>query len=440
MWKAIDYLKSSDLVADIQEFFGIKIHYDSKENNEKVKYYKNEKENKIYSHYGSFNDIDVNHSLTENINGCSTLQTNYNGYAKSDVSTKEEQVYSKEKYFRSSMSQSYTITNYYWYYLFLFGTELGDEIFYSTFIPFWFWNIDGAVGRRIILVWAVVMTTGQVLKDIICWPRPSCPPAVRLQSKWSQEYGMPSTHAMIGVSIPFSVVLFTMNRYTYQFPIGCLIAFLWCTLVSTSRIYLGMHTILDIVAGLLLAIILMIPLVPLMEITDYYLVTNIWFLLILAAISICVIIYHPLSEKWTPTRGDTTMVVSVTVGVHIGTWLNYISGLYTTLTLSPPFQITWPSFIMLSQLILRTVIGFSLVIGTKVTCKYLVYSIFCAIYKLNYKELLQSQNFSGNPKKIFIDLVSKYVICFMIGVNAVYLIPNIFTIIGIGRSTFYTEL
>lgn len=153
-------------------------------------------------------------------------------------------------------SPEFVVKNRFWYYLFLFGTELGDEIFYSAFIPFWFWNIDGAVGRRVVLVWAIVMSigkviyrtyfatnwtsvrfhhimilslyvAGQALKDVIRWPRPACPPAVRLQNKWSEEYGMPSTHAMIGISIPFSVLIFTMNRYVYSFPIGCTIAFFW---------------------------------------------------------------------------------------------------------------------------------------------------------------------------------------------------------------------
>lgn len=52
------------------------------------------------------------------------------------------------------------VNNKFWYYLFLLGTALGDEIFYATFIPFWFWNIDGAVGRRVVLVWTVAMYIG----------------------------------------------------------------------------------------------------------------------------------------------------------------------------------------------------------------------------------------------------------------------------------------
>lgn len=55
----------------------------------------------------------------------------------------------------------YAITNKFWYYLFVFGTALGDELFYSSFIPFWFWNVDGAVGRRVVLVWTIVMYIGK---------------------------------------------------------------------------------------------------------------------------------------------------------------------------------------------------------------------------------------------------------------------------------------
>lgn len=63
-----------------------------------------------------------------------------------------------------------------------------------------FWNVDGAVGRRVVFLWSIVMYIGQVLKDIIRSPRPG-PPVQRLQSKWSVEYGMPSTHAMVSQSI-----------------------------------------------------------------------------------------------------------------------------------------------------------------------------------------------------------------------------------------------
>lgn len=69
---------------------------------------------------------------------------------------------------------------------------------------------------------------------------------IKLQRKWALEYGMPSTHAMVAVSIPFSILLYTMNRYQYNVPVGLFIAVMWCTVVCVSRLYLGMHTVLVI--------------------------------------------------------------------------------------------------------------------------------------------------------------------------------------------------
>lgn len=76
------------------------------------------------------------------------------------IENKENTVNQRDKY---NLNKDYIIENKFWYYLFLFGTALGDETFYASFIPFWFWNIDGAVGRRVVLVWAVVMYIGMFL-------------------------------------------------------------------------------------------------------------------------------------------------------------------------------------------------------------------------------------------------------------------------------------
>ena len=212
MWSSlIQYYKDPYLVARIQKFFGVEIHYNDAGNKATIN-----------------TDDDSKKSEKNGLNDTAT-DTQINGYFVQENETKKKKYLNKALHSSNdeASSKPFRINNRFWYYIFLFGTELGDEIFYLTFIPFWFWNIDGAVGRRIVLVWAIIMTIGQGLKDIICWPRPSCPPAVKLQNKWSLEYGMPSTHAMIGVAIPFSVVLFTKNRYIYSFPAGCVAAVLW---------------------------------------------------------------------------------------------------------------------------------------------------------------------------------------------------------------------
>lgn len=62
--------------------------------------------------------------------------------------------------------EDHHITNKFWYYLFFCGTYLGDEIGYSIVIPFLIWNIDSAVARKMVLVWAVIMYIGNSFLNI----------------------------------------------------------------------------------------------------------------------------------------------------------------------------------------------------------------------------------------------------------------------------------
>ena len=130
------------------------------------------------------------------------ILTNGNGSTVQDGETKHEKniVY-------------YQINSKFWYYLFLFGTQLGEEPFCALFFSLWFWNLDASIGRRLVLVWNLIMYIGQYLKDLIRWERPGMPIVVQLQTKWSLEYGMPSTHAMLGVAVPGAAFWFTIAKF-----------------------------------------------------------------------------------------------------------------------------------------------------------------------------------------------------------------------------------
>ena len=103
--------------------------------------------------------------------------------------------------------------NIFFHCIFLFGSALGYEAFYVTFFPYIFWNIDEYLMMRTVVMWALIMYVGQAAKDVIQWPRPPCPPVISLEKRFQGEYGMPSTHAMVGTIIPFCLVYFTYGRY-----------------------------------------------------------------------------------------------------------------------------------------------------------------------------------------------------------------------------------
>ena len=192
------------------------------------------------------------------------------------------------------------ISNKFWYHLFLLGSLLGHEAWYAFVYSFLFWNVDGSVGRRVMLVGNFLFYIGQVgtilqelpsspglyrlfylnqgLKDVIRWPRPPMPPVVRLEQRWAAEYGMPSTHAMMALSLPMSVIIFTINtpyvwvwvtigRYSISLSsffktwFGLFLSF-WCVVVCCCRLYLGMHSVADVLAGLGVAAFLLLFTIP----------------------------------------------------------------------------------------------------------------------------------------------------------------------------------
>lgn len=157
LMEMVAHLKSPQLVASIQQFFGVRIHYDRPD-----KTFQDEKEKYICTR---MNEEDYT-STCQKINGCDINDKQLNVCTERTNSSKRtgvnEPMIKREETSTISNNPNYTIDNPFWYYIFLFGTELGDEIFYSTFIPFLFWNIDGAVGQRVVLVWATVMTIGIV--------------------------------------------------------------------------------------------------------------------------------------------------------------------------------------------------------------------------------------------------------------------------------------
>ena len=83
-----------------------------------------------------------------------------------------------------------------------------------------------------------MMYLGQVLKDVIQWERPRMPVVVQLQVKWAEEFGLPSTHAMMGLAVPTAAFFFTLAKYQFSYSIAVGVTCLWSLLVCSGRMYL----------------------------------------------------------------------------------------------------------------------------------------------------------------------------------------------------------
>uniref|UniRef100_A0A8C3XU39 Sphingosine-1-phosphate phosphatase 1 n=2 Tax=Chelydra serpentina TaxID=8475 RepID=A0A8C3XU39_CHESE len=322
--------------------------------------------------------------------------------------------------------QELAIRNPFLYYLFNLGTELGNELFYILFFPFCIWNLDAWMGRRLIIVWVWVMYLGQCTKDVIRWPRPASPPVVKLEVFYNSEYSMPSTHAMSGTAIPLALVLLSYGRWQYPLMYGLILAICWCSLVCFSRIYMGMHSILDVIAGSLYAILILVVFYPAVDLIDNFNLTFKHAPLIIISLHLALGVFSFTLDTWSTSRGDTAQILGCGAGVACGSHFNYMLGLMQdpspdTLPLIPP-SITVTLF---GKAILRLLIGVVLLLLTRIVMKKITIPLACKMFSIPCDDIRQAR------QRMEVELPYRYITYGMVGFSLMFLVPCLFLFIGL---------
>ncbi|XP_033733826.1 sphingosine-1-phosphate phosphatase 2-like [Pecten maximus] len=327
---------------------------------------------------------------------------------------------------------TYKTNNKLVHFLFLFGAALGNEQFYLVFFPFMMWNVDSRLLRQMVIVWHVGMYLGQAAKDVFRRPRPASPPVAYLEKRYVTEYGMPSTHSTVGAIIPFSILFVSFNQYQYNFTFGLTVALVWTILVGCSRIYLGMHTALDVICGILTACMIMPVLLPLVGTFDYLQVTHPLAPLVTVLGSFILCFVYPPVKEWNTARGDTATVHGIGGGISFGCWLNHYLGFMYAVPSGAPYEINIPSAEWFVLSLVRIAVGATLIAAGRQVAKRGSIRFLCYLYGQDRHDIqVQRQLKVETPQKFFT--------YFTISVGASFLAPFLFRTIGIHRETFYTE-
>uniref|UniRef100_S4RTM1 Sphingosine-1-phosphate phosphatase 1b n=1 Tax=Petromyzon marinus TaxID=7757 RepID=S4RTM1_PETMA len=328
-------------------------------------------------------------------------------------------------------TQAFVVRRRALHYLFVLGTELGNETFYITFFPFLFWNVDALVARRIIMVWVWVMFLGQSAKDLLRWPRPASPPVIKVEVFYDSEYGMPSTHAMSGTALPFAIFALTLGRFEYPVVLGLALACCWCLLVCLSRLYMGMHSILDVVVGVLCSVAILSVLLPSLETLDSLVTTHMYTPDRIILVHVAAALAAFTLDGWSTSRGDTAQILAVGAGVASGSRANRLLGLLAT-TQAPPERLPLPVLPGLPQLpgalvrtIARVLLGSAILLATKAALKSTSIPLACWLFSI------PGDDVSVARRHAQVELPYRFITYGAVGFSAACLVPCAFSLVGL---------
>ncbi|TKS86147.1 Sphingosine-1-phosphate phosphatase 1 [Collichthys lucidus] len=318
--------------------------------------------------------------------------------------------------------QEFLIENRFLFYLFTFGTELGNELFYITFFPWVMWNMDAFVSRRLIMVWVWVMYLGQCTKDVLGWPRPASPPVVKVEMFYNSEYSMPSTHAMSGTAIPFSLFFLTYGRWEYPFSLGFSLALCWCLVVCVSRIYMGMHSILDVIAGVLYSSLILLFFLPALDLIDNFNLTCRYAPLIIISFHLGLGLFSFNLDTWSTSRGDTAQILGTGAGVALASHVNHLLGLMSDPTPEQlPFTFPTLSAGLVGVAMLRFVLGVLALVATRALMKAITIPLVCWVFGVPSGDVRKAR------QHMEVELPYRYIVYGTVGFNVLFLVPLLFS-------------
>ncbi|XP_054617257.1 sphingosine-1-phosphate phosphatase 1-like [Dunckerocampus dactyliophorus] len=324
------------------------------------------------------------------------------------------------------VGQEFLVHNKFFFYLFTFGTELGNEMFFIIFFPFLFWNIDALVSRRLIVVWAWNLFVGQSTKDMVRWSRPASPPVVKVEVFYNSEYSMPSTHAMTGTAIPFCLFMLTYGRWQYPFLFGLCVALCWSILVCVSRVYMGMHSVLEVITGFLYSLLILAFFHQVLDKIDNFYMTDPYapLVILLSHVSLGLVAFS--LDSWSTSRGDTAQALGTGAGAALATHANYQLGLLADHPLSllplalPPLGVG-----LVACSLLRFAIGVAVILVTRMVMKAVTIPFLCRLCRLPSEDVRLAR------QHMEVELPYRYIVYSVVGFTCVCVVPLLFRVVNL---------
>jgi membrane-associated phospholipid phosphatase len=201
-----------------------------------------------------------------------------------------------------------------------------EEEFYLIVLPILFWCVDYELARRLTYVVVFGLFCGNVIKDVFELPRPTNvwrpTNQASIDSTALEDFGFPSTHSMNGVSNSLYCVYHVLRRKGYEGNPAWVVAAAaaWILGLSSSRLYLGVHTPTDVRGGLVLGFIVLATMLLTADSFDAFVARQSSVALALAGVPVSVglLLVCPQPRPPTPTFHQNALLVGLAWGTVAG--------------------------------------------------------------------------------------------------------------------------
>lgn len=189
---------------------------------------------------------------------------------------------------------------------------------------------------------------------------------------------------------------------------------------------MGMHSILDIIAGFLYTIVILAIFFPFVDLIDNFNQTHKYAPLIIIGLHLALGIFSFTLDTWSTSRGDTAEILGSGAGIACGSHVTYNMGLIldppldTLPLVSPPITVT-----LFGKVILRILIGMAFVLVIRDIMKKITIPLACKIFNKPCDDIRKAR------QHMEVELPYRYITYGMVGFSITFLIPYMFLFIGI---------